>query len=190
MKKIKQSATNLLNTAIALLLISTISSCSKTGNTPQPDVAFLSVVQASPDAPATNLFLNGVRINNQSINYNDELDYFKIYAGKQKPILASTTDTSKKVSGTFTFVKDKAYSLFLAGQWATASFVFVEDNYSSPAANMVNGAAFSCTFINAFGFSITGRVFTDNGVGSGMPNDGVMNGSEAGMAGVIVRLTR
>ncbi|MFM9426035.1 putative repeat protein (TIGR01451 family) [Variovorax sp. GrIS 2.14] len=60
---------------------------------------------------------------------------------------------------------------------------------SIPAANMVNGAVFSCTFINAFGFSVTGRVFTDNGVGSGTPNDGVMNGSEAGMAGVSVRLT-
>ena len=37
--------------------------------------------------------------------------------------------------------------------------------------------------------SITGRVFVDNGVSSGIANDGLINGSEAGLAGITVRLT-
>ncbi|WP_307598099.1 beta strand repeat-containing protein [Variovorax boronicumulans] len=58
-----------------------------------------------------------------------------------------------------------------------------------PAANMVAGANITCTFVNSFGFSVTGRVFLDNGTGSGVANDGRINGTEGGIAGVSVRLT-
>jgi uncharacterized repeat protein (TIGR01451 family) len=60
---------------------------------------------------------------------------------------------------------------------------------SIPAANLVGGANITCTFTNSFGFSLTGRVFIDNGIGGGTANDGVINGGEAGLAGVGVRLT-
>ena len=60
---------------------------------------------------------------------------------------------------------------------------------SIPAANMRNGAAFTCTFTNAFGFSVMGRVFNDNGIGAGTANDGVTNGTEAGRPGISVKLT-
>ena len=59
---------------------------------------------------------------------------------------------------------------------------------SIPAANMVNGAAFTCTFVNAYAFSVTGRVFTDDGAGAGTANDGVLNGAEAGVPGVTLKL--
>lgn len=36
--------------------------------------------------------------------------------------------------------------------------------------------------------SVTGLVFTDNGVSSGTPNDGIKNGGEAGLPGVTVKL--
>ena len=39
------------------------------------------------------------------------------------------------------------------------------------------------------GLLISGRVFNDNGVSGGVPNDGVMNGGESGIAGVALRLT-
>jgi len=58
-----------------------------------------------------------------------------------------------------------------------------------PVANMVPGATITCTFTNSFSYSVTGRVFIDNGLGSGTANDGVINGTEAGLAGVSVRLT-
>ena len=57
-----------------------------------------------------------------------------------------------------------------------------------PAANMVNGAAFTCTFVNAYAFSVTGRVFNDDGTGAGTANDGVLNGAETGVAGVTLKL--
>jgi hypothetical protein len=47
-----------------------------------------------------------------------------------------------------------------------------------------------CTVTNTpASASITGRVFVDNGVSSGIANDGLINGSEAGLAGITVRLT-
>ncbi|BEP63073.1 hypothetical protein GmRootV213_36270 [Variovorax sp. V213] len=58
-----------------------------------------------------------------------------------------------------------------------------------PAANMVAGANITCTFVNGFGYAVTGRVFLDNGTGSGVANDGLINGSEGGIAGVSVQLT-
>ncbi|WP_431123833.1 prealbumin-like fold domain-containing protein [Variovorax paradoxus] len=58
-----------------------------------------------------------------------------------------------------------------------------------PAANMVAGANITCTFVNGFGYTVTGRVFLDNGTGSGVANDGLINGSEGGIAGVGVQLT-
>ncbi|MDB5743499.1 MAG: conserved repeat domain protein [Polaromonas sp.] len=47
-----------------------------------------------------------------------------------------------------------------------------------------------CTVTNTpMGAAVTGRVFLDNGVSSGIANDGLINGGEAGLAGVTVRLT-
>ncbi|WP_228121754.1 hypothetical protein [Variovorax paradoxus] len=58
-----------------------------------------------------------------------------------------------------------------------------------PASRMVAGADIRCTFVNSAGFAVTGRVFDDNGWGSGVPNDGRVNGGEKGLGGVAVRLT-
>lgn len=54
---------------------------------------------------------------------------------------------------------------------------------------MVNDATLICTFFNSYSFSITRRVCTDNGAGSGTANNGVVDGSESGAAGVTVNLT-
>ncbi len=60
---------------------------------------------------------------------------------------------------------------------------------SIAAGNMAVGADIRCTFVNSFGYNVSGRVFTDNGVGAGTANDGVINGAEAGTAGASVKLT-
>ncbi len=39
------------------------------------------------------------------------------------------------------------------------------------------------------GILVSGRVFTDTGVGGGIANDGTLNGGEAGIAGVVLKLT-
>ncbi|MDB5928500.1 MAG: conserved repeat domain protein, partial [Polaromonas sp.] len=54
----------------------------------------------------------------------------------------------------------------------------------------VSGDNVLCTVTNTpAGTAITGRVFLDNGISSGTANDGLINGGEAGLAGITVRLT-
>ena len=52
------------------------------------------------------------------------------------------------------------------------------------------GDAISCLITNTpAAATVSGRVFLDNGTGSGVANDGILNGSEAPQAGIAVRLT-
>ena len=76
----------------------------------------------------------------------------------------------------------------VSGNPATAIGTLAGAALAIPGANMVNGAAFTCTFVNAYAFSVTGRVFTDDGAGAGTANDGVLNGAEAGVSGVTLKL--
>ncbi|QHI98418.1 DUF11 domain-containing protein [Xylophilus rhododendri] len=50
------------------------------------------------------------------------------------------------------------------------------------------GADLRCTFVNARGEQISGRVFSDIGTGGGTANDGIPNGGEAGLPGMAVTL--
>lgn len=64
---------------------------------------------------------------------------------------------------------------------------------SITAAHMLQGADIACSFINTLN-AISGIVFNDGGapaagVNTGIPNDGLQNGSEAGLAGVVMKLT-
>jgi hypothetical protein len=59
-----------------------------------------------------------------------------------------------------------------------------------PAVNMVPGSDIQCTFTNtSTGFTLSGKVLTDTGVGSGTAHDGIQNGSEPGHSGVLLSLT-
>lgn len=59
-----------------------------------------------------------------------------------------------------------------------------------PAQNVRQGAELLCTFTNSFtGFSLTGRVLIDNGLGGGTAHNAIADGTEAGLAGVPVLLT-
>jgi fibronectin-binding autotransporter adhesin len=65
---------------------------------------------------------------------------------------------------------------------------------SVPANRMIAGADITCTFTNNLGTVISGRVFNDGGapsggMNSGTPNNGVLDGAEAGLAGLTVSLT-
>ncbi|QFZ83586.1 DUF11 domain-containing protein [Variovorax paradoxus] len=52
------------------------------------------------------------------------------------------------------------------------------------------GDVISCVITNTPATpAVTGRVFLDNGIGSGTANDGILNGGEGPLAGVSVRLT-
>ncbi|PIF73224.1 putative repeat protein (TIGR01451 family) [Variovorax sp. 54] len=67
--------------------------------------------------------------------------------------------------------------------------VLTGNTLAIPADWMVPGADLLCTFVNNDAFVVSGRVFEDSGNGAGVPNDGLPNGGETGLAGVQMRLT-
>ncbi|WP_196230467.1 beta strand repeat-containing protein [Variovorax paradoxus] len=71
---------------------------------------------------------------------------------------------------------------------ATAVVDIAAHKVTLPAAGLANGAAVACTFTNVVVAAVSGRVFLDAGTGASA-NDGVLNGAEAGIAGVSMRLT-
>jgi hypothetical protein len=59
-----------------------------------------------------------------------------------------------------------------------------------PAANARRGSDLQCTFTNAFtGYTVSGKLIRDTGVGGGTPHDAIQNGAEVGHSGVPLNLT-
>jgi uncharacterized repeat protein (TIGR01451 family) len=77
----------------------------------------------------------------------------------------------------------------LASATPTATFgTLVANQLTIPTANSIAGADLRCTFVNDRRPVVSGRVFTDDGQGAGIANDGVFNGREAGLNDVPVTL--
>jgi uncharacterized repeat protein (TIGR01451 family) len=96
------------------------------------------------------------------------------------------TEVAASMPGGFAF--SGATCTGLAGG-ATAAVDLVAGTVTLPAAGLTNGTAVVCTFTNTLAAIVSGRVFLDNGVGSGTANDGLVNGGEGPLSGVSVRLT-
>lgn len=73
----------------------------------------------------------------------------------------------------------------------TGSFGTISGNILQlPAVNTRKGSDLQCTFTNAFtGYSLSGKVILDTGVGGGTPHDAIQNGGETGHSGVPLNLT-
>ncbi|WP_185993681.1 DUF11 domain-containing protein [Variovorax sp. KBS0712] len=96
------------------------------------------------------------------------------------------TEVAASMPGGFAF--SGATCTGLAGG-ATAAVDLVAGTVTLPAAGLTNGTAVVCTFTNTLAAIVSGRVFLDNGVGSGTANDGLVNGGEGPLSGASVRLT-
>ncbi|PIF77781.1 hypothetical protein CLU95_4960 [Variovorax sp. 54] len=96
------------------------------------------------------------------------------------------TEVAASMPGGFAF--SGATCTGLAGG-ASAAVDLVAGTVTLPAAGLTNGTAVVCTFTNTLAAIVSGRVFLDNGIGSGTANDGIVNGGEGPLSGVSVRLT-
>lgn len=94
------------------------------------DIAALQFVNASPDAPGVNLYLNENRVNGL-YGYTDNSYYFNAYAGTRAAHIYE--GGTKKLSSDIVLKDDRYYSLFLAGRFATPELVLLEDSLKRPA---------------------------------------------------------
>jgi uncharacterized protein DUF4397 len=122
----------------AVCLLSTLlSSCLKNSNGYYaPPVAFISFIQASPNQPALDFYMNNNKVNVSPVNYGDDIDYFRAYTGQRTVNFYAQGSTSKLFSDTVTLNTNIAYSLFLTNASATSAspaILLLTDSISKPA---------------------------------------------------------
>lgn len=122
-----------------------LSSCLKTNNSlPPPPFAYVSVIQASPDAPASDFYLDNNKVNTQPFNYGAYIDYFQAKTGKRTAYFYNTGTTSQLLASDTLTLKDQGvYSIFLANKISSPDFVVLTDSIARPS----NGTA-SIRFVN------------------------------------------
>src|ERR1700676_4269040 len=77
-----------------------LSSCLKsTYNNYNPPVALVTFIQASPDEPQLDFYLNSDKVNLGPINYGDHFDYFRAYAGNRQVNFYSYATMNPVLSG-------------------------------------------------------------------------------------------
>jgi hypothetical protein len=131
----KNSKKNLITTICAVVGASALfSSCLKESNSSyySSPVALVTVVQASPDEPQLDFYLDNNQINSSAISYGDNIDYFRAYTGKRNAYFYSTGTISKVASDTLTLNGNTAYSLFLTNTKANPKILVVTDSLKKP----------------------------------------------------------
>ena len=95
--------------------------------------AYVSIYNASPNAPQLDVSVDNRQIFNQPLNYTDYTRYLNFYTGDRALKISSFNANSVLVDTTVNFQADKAYSMFIADDVADLSAVVVEDNAETPA---------------------------------------------------------
>jgi uncharacterized protein DUF4397 len=138
MKTLKNKTTNITRIlvlgSIAALVVFLFSCKDKDDDVvPAVPVAYVSLYNASPDAPDLDIVVDNNRINTYPFSYTDYTGYLRFYTGnrnlKFRPYLANNVaiDTS------FTLEADNAYSIFVTGRYNDAKAIFLKDNTTAPA---------------------------------------------------------
>ena len=90
-------------------------------------------IQASPNEPQLDFYLNSNKINLDPINYGDHFDYFRAYAGSRTANFYSTGSMNKILSSTIQLNQNTNYSLFLANKATQPEIVLLTDTINQPA---------------------------------------------------------
>jgi Domain of unknown function (DUF4397) len=116
-----------------------LSSCLKTNNSYyNPAVALVTFVQASPDAPAMDFYLNNNKVNVSPVNFGDNISYFKANIGQRTANCYVAGTQTKIFSDTTTFKENYVYSLFLANKVSSPQFLRLTDTIAQPASGKAN----------------------------------------------------
>ena len=96
--------------------------------------AYVSIYNASPDAPELDVLVDNRQIFSQPLSYTDYTRYLNFYTGDRELKISSFNANNALVDTTLNFQPNKAYSVFIADDVADLSAVVVEDNVDAPEA--------------------------------------------------------
>lgn len=145
MKKFIQTTTLLASCVLAI----SISSCTK-DNDNNVVKAKVQLVNASPDAGASNLYVNGALTNNTTVAYGTASGYSDILIGSGQSVEVKSTTGSTLANTTSDFDAGINYSVFLTGQSSASnlSAIVAKDDQTAPASGNVR-----IRFVNAASIS-------------------------------------
>ena len=135
MKNFKNiSKRSVMRISAVCMLSVMLSSCLKdhTSDIPVTPVAVLSVIQASPDQPALNFSLDGKQVNSNSLNFMDDLDYFRAYVGKRAVKFSNASSSATVKTDTVNLLQNVAYSLFLVNKISSPEIFMLTDSLTQP----------------------------------------------------------
>jgi hypothetical protein len=135
LKFTKNKSTISLLTAIVCLLAVSISSCSKSNTAPANVVPYglVSVIYASPNAPAADFYVNNSIVNAAPLTSGNYIPYFKSVAGSVKAGFFNTGALTPIAIDTINIKANEAYTLFFANTAAKHDLVLVTDTIVTPA---------------------------------------------------------
>ena len=134
MKTHKNSSKKLLLGICAGCLISfLLTSCLKNTNTVyNPPTGLLSFIQASPDEPPLDFYLNNNRVNQGALYFEDNIDYVSAIAGSRTANFYATGTTTPLLSTPITLAQSTAYSLFLINKSSSPQVLLLTDTLNKP----------------------------------------------------------
>lgn len=100
----------------------------------QPDaVAFVSLFNASPDAPDLDIVVDNRQINSNPFEYADYTGYLRFFTGERNLKFGPFGASNIVVDTTVTFEVGKAYSVFVVDEYSDAGIIVLNDNSEDPA---------------------------------------------------------
>lgn len=99
---------------------------------PQPDLAALNVVNASPGQTTFNFALDNQIVNGPALTFTGQTGYLSAYSGDRKFDVTLGGTTQVVLTDTLKLEKDNYYSVFISGQ-TPLSTLLTEDDLTAPA---------------------------------------------------------
>jgi hypothetical protein len=99
---------------------------------PSP-VSYVSLYNASPNAPDLDILVDNRPINTYPFEYSDNTGYLRFYIGNRNLKLGPFGASNVVVDTTVTLENEKAYSIFVVDEFTKASLLILNDNSEAPA---------------------------------------------------------
>jgi Domain of unknown function (DUF4397) len=167
---------NYLRCLVIIAFVFSVAGCIKSGSTPvYPASTAFYVIQASPNAPNTDIYINGgIALPNTA--YGVDTGYVYPAPGAYEFKVAETGKTTYYLTKSFNLDSNIFYSIFFIDSVSKMKAVAVEDNFSIPATDSVQVRYLdfcpdlvyhSVKFINTTAtdvFEQNGRYFNDQAI--------------------------
>lgn len=137
MKKVNLTLKHAIRFAFTgLLAVSLFSSCKRNDPYDFKDTitADVNLINASPDAPATQLYVEDILRTPSGVSFGQASGYYKTLLGDQDVVIKSASGEATLSSSHVQFDAFNSYTFFLVGQNSNLGMLMVTDDLVAPAA--------------------------------------------------------